>query len=83
MTKFQHDNVKKINFNYFNFGAHWFNIKSELITIDLTSPDPKPWFQTRDHDNSTFTLYQDARTHNLKTKKPGYVILRFMQASYS
>ena len=37
-----------------------------VITIDDNSLDPKSWFQIQDHDDSTFTLYQDARNHILR-----------------
>jgi len=39
-----------------------------VITIDDNSPDPKPWVQVQDPDDpdSTFILYEDARSNILK-----------------
>ena len=42
------------------------NNSPAVITIDDISPDPKSWFQIQDDDNSTFTLYQDAKNHILR-----------------
>ena len=42
------------------------NNPAAVITIDDNSPDPESWFQIQDHDDSPFTLYQDAGNHILR-----------------